>query len=66
MNTPRKDVPLMFDMTLRDWFAGQALAGLIAKSDRNISDFMNYAWTRDNLIDLAYKLADDMMQRAAQ
>lgn len=37
-------------MTLRDWFAGQALAGLLGDPERDMEDFR---WGR-----LAYRIAD--------
>jgi hypothetical protein len=40
-------------MTLRDWFAGQALAGLLADPDRNGSD--------NQYAKVAYSLADAML-----
>ena len=40
----------MEGMTLRDWFAGQALAGMLAASMRE-----------DNLSNRAYRLADAMI-----
>ena len=36
-------------MTLRDWFAGQALSGLVAQSDKKV------------VAQLAYKIADAML-----
>lgn len=42
-------------MSLRDWFAGQALCGLAAKSDLG-GKWVEYA-------DAAYKLADAMLKR---
>jgi len=41
-------------MTLRDWFAGQALAGLIA-ADTNLAS------TAESLADFAYDQADAML-----
>lgn len=41
-----------YGMTLRDWFAGQALAGLLAKGETG----------EDVLADVAYSYADDMMK----
>lgn len=43
------------DMSLRDWFAGQALCGLAAKSDLG-GKWVEYA-------EAAYKLADAMLKR---
>jgi len=45
-------------MSLRDWFAGQALAGICAHSD---------TWGQGNLgiVDQAYRMADAMIARRA-
>jgi hypothetical protein len=54
--TENPDIPLFMassGMTLRDWFAGQALAGLVALSRPDSSV------TSDTL--LAYRLADAML-----
>ena len=39
-------------MTLRDWFAGQALSGLLSRG-----------FTTDISADIAYKAADEMIKR---
>jgi hypothetical protein len=46
-----KNVPLS-EMTLRDWFAGQALTGYISSDE----------YVHEALAKLAYKSADDMMK----
>ena len=43
------------EMTLRDYFAGKALTGLLAESNNEYFD--------DNIVDLAYSLADAMIKR---
>lgn len=45
-------------MSLRDWFAGQALAGMLA--DSKVSD------TVENLADLVYAMADAMLKERAK
>lgn len=52
--TPAGDVMSSGDdgMTLRDWFAGQALAGLLASDDGS---------TRENVAAEAYDIADAMI-----
>jgi hypothetical protein len=42
-------------MSLRDWFAGQALNGLIASNDSEAGDRL------DDLPGYAYAIADEMM-----
>ena len=46
-------------MTLRDWFAGQALAGLLVGYITQYGAPMN---THDEVFSLAYKAADAMIQ----
>lgn len=46
-------------MTLRDWFAGQALAGILAADPQR--DLL-----RAPLSDEAYKVADAMLERRAR
>lgn len=43
---PMASVPPQQGMTLRDWFAGQALAGLLANPNRPgyIADAINDSW----------------------
>jgi hypothetical protein len=43
-------------MTLRDWFAGQALMGLIANDE----------YVHEAIAKLAYTRADDMMKERAK
>jgi len=40
-------------MTLRDWFAGQALAGMLANP---------HTWTEEDLEGAAYRYADAMLR----
>jgi hypothetical protein len=56
MTTPEleKREPLARDMSLRDWFAGQALMGLIAHGTR---------WTREGMAIDAYEYADAMLKK---
>ena len=45
-------------MTLRDWFAGQAIIGMTSQSERKVNDVKSYAriFARD-----AYTFADAMI-----
>ncbi len=43
-------------MTLRDWFAGQALAGICAREEEDICGSQQY------LAENAYEIADAMMR----
>lgn len=45
-------------MTLRDWFAGQAIIGMTSQSERKVNDVKSYAriFARD-----AYTFADAML-----
>lgn len=55
MSENKETLPLLAkDMTLRDWFAGQALAGIADSPERDwdFHDFARYA----------YDLADAMMK----
>lgn len=52
----RQDVPVGFPgMTLRDWFAGQALAGILA------GRFWEVVKISDNPEAAAYRMADAML-----
>ncbi len=44
-------------LTIRDWFAGQALSGLMASHD------WKHMYDTDSYADDAYKLADSMMAK---
>jgi hypothetical protein len=46
-------------MELRDWFAGQALSGLLANHKNN--EIPN-----DDLVTICYSMADDMMEMRDQ
>ncbi len=48
-------VPDQCGMSLRDWFAGQALCGLIASNDENAGDRL------EELPGYAYQIADAML-----
>jgi len=48
MNTP-------ITMSLRDWFASMAMQGLLASD-------VNTHWDADEIADLAYKQADEMIK----
>lgn len=75
---PSGDIyPGMGGMALRDWFAGQALAGMLAQSHQGPKDWtqMGHGWGEDcvnglnkhetaishTLADFAYKIADAML-----
>lgn len=47
-------------MTLRDWFAGQALAGLIASNDAGAGDRI------EEIPSYAYSIADAMLKARAK
>lgn len=47
-------------MTLRDWFAGQALVGLLSNAEAVNSD--GWSWRTGTLAGDAYKFADDMLE----
>jgi hypothetical protein len=48
-----------FGMTLLDWFAGQALAGLLANPQSDIAE--DWSWRTGSLTGDAYVYADDML-----
>ncbi len=56
MNTPPID-----NITLRDFFAGQALAGNL---EQGTQDSMNYHWWHEpsKIAERAYKIADAMIK----
>lgn len=47
-------------MTLRDWFAGQAVTGLIASNDHEAGDRL------DDIPTYAYRIADAMLKVRTQ
>lgn len=47
-------------MSLRDWFAGQALAGLVSSSEEATKDLFYNAGTNSVSV-LSYELADAML-----
>ena len=54
------------DMTLVDWFAGQALVGLLSQTDHTESGYPCPAWDcgpleRQELCSRAYRLAEEML-----
>lgn len=51
-------------MTLRDWFAGQALVGLLIKADEANSD--GWSWRTGTLAGDAFLFADDMLAARAK
>lgn len=54
----REDDPACRGMTLRDWFAGQALAGLTANMNRQ--EFVEMS--TQHMASLAYRYADAMLR----
>ena len=50
-------------MSLRDWFAGQALAGMLASDQVGESQ---WADNKDYAASFAYKMADAMLQERAK
>jgi hypothetical protein len=52
--------PSINNMTLRDYFAGQALAGDI---EQGVQDNMHFSWWHDpkKIAERAYKIADAML-----
>ena len=51
-------------MSLRDWFAGQALTGLLANPNRENND--KWSWHTGSLTGDAYQYADDMLAEREQ
>ena len=53
--------PSINNMTLRDFFAGQALAGDI---EQGVQDNMHFSWWHDptKIAERAYKIADAMLE----
>lgn len=53
-----------YGMSLRAWFAGQALAGLISDMARVDAYAQSGGSVIDGIVNVAYKYADAMVQRA--
>ena len=53
--------PSINNMTLRDYFAGQALAGNL---EQGVQDNMSYSWWHEpsKIAQRAYKIADAMLE----
>lgn len=51
-------------MTLRDWFAGQALIGILANPAREDSE--NWSWQTGSLTGDAFMYADAMLEARKQ
>ena len=56
--TQEKNLVIQFPVSLRDYFAGQALAGLLGDQDRH--------YTIDAYVSGAYKMADAMLAERAK
>ena len=64
LNDVRQDEPICWPgMTLRDWFAGQALVGL-AHDDDKCADPRDWRWAE--LAVAAYRAADAMLAERAK
>lgn len=50
-----------YGMTLRDYFAGQALAGFAGSQSANV-----YSWVEDRVARSAYEIADAMLAERAK
>lgn len=57
MTVSEDQVYIQLGMSLRDWFAGQALAGLLANSE--ITEHPSYS--RDGAVGEAFHIADAML-----
>lgn len=53
--------PIQYGMTLRDWFAGQALMGLIANPDDPIDVVESSAGMKSLIARISYEYADAML-----
>lgn len=66
--SPKKPEPTIYDMTMRDAFAAQALTGLCANPDPAIYGLLDAdgeMWTT-KAVRYAYGLADEMMARRSK
>ena len=55
MKDAKRELVPWNDLTLRDWFAGKALTGMLTNDPRNVSDIAAWAAVA------AYEMADAML-----